>query len=184
MISGAPALMFSNRRWLILTMSPNLWVRSSSLLSPDSRVIEGRIVTGGMGSIVKIIHSGLTALGLSPNSSRSSSLIFSSLALISIGLTLFSLSRKIVGFSKDILGCRALQWGHLLMVLSFAMISFMDCLRSSIPFSFSTAANSSLTLANFALGIRILLHSLQVLFNKFRMMFMNLMWMTGRASSI
>ena len=59
MISGAPALMFSNKLWLILTISPSLCVKSSSLLSPDSSVMLGLIVTGGIGSTVKIIHSGL-----------------------------------------------------------------------------------------------------------------------------
>src|SRR3989344_513020 len=60
MISGAPAFIFSNNLWFILTMSPSLCVKSSSLLSPDSRVIDGLIVTGGIGKIVRTIHSGRT----------------------------------------------------------------------------------------------------------------------------
>ena len=83
--SGAPALMFSNKRWLIRTISPNLWVRSSSLRSPLSRVILGLTVTGGICRTVKIVHSGRNSPALNPNTGRSSSLIFSSLARISIG---------------------------------------------------------------------------------------------------
>ena len=84
--------MFSNKRWLILMMSPSLCVKSSSLLSPLSRVMLGLIVTGGIGKIVNTDHSGLNAAGLIPNNLQSSSGIFSNLALISIGVTLFSFS--------------------------------------------------------------------------------------------
>ena len=59
-ISGAPAFMFSNSLWFILTISPILCVKSSSLLSPLSRVMLGLIVTGGIARTVNIIHSGLT----------------------------------------------------------------------------------------------------------------------------
>ena len=58
---------FSNNLWLILTISPSLCVKSSSDLSPDSKVIEGLIVTGGIAITVKTIHSGLTKPGFNPN---------------------------------------------------------------------------------------------------------------------
>ena len=48
---------------MILTISPSLCVKSSSDLSPDSNVIEGLIVTGGIAKTVKTIHSGLATFG-------------------------------------------------------------------------------------------------------------------------
>src|SRR3990167_8255882 len=80
-ISGAPALIFSNNLWFILTISPSLCVKSSSLLSPLSNVMLGLIVTGGIGSIVKTSHSGLTCSGFKPNKKQSSSGILSNLLL-------------------------------------------------------------------------------------------------------
>src|SRR3990167_2037591 len=101
--------MFSNSLWFILTISPNLCVKSSSDLSPLSKVILGLIVTGGIGNKDKTIHSGLDFLGFKPKIVTSSSFIFSNLILISIGKTLLSFSMTVVGFSKLILYCLALQ---------------------------------------------------------------------------
>src|SRR3989344_9590338 len=109
MISGAPAFIFSNNLWFILIISLNLWVRSSSLLSPVCNVIEGLIVTGGIGNIAIIPHSGLANFGSNPNNVTSASEIFSSLVLISITDILLSPSMKVVGFSILIVNCLALQ---------------------------------------------------------------------------
>src|SRR3989338_7381897 len=184
MISGAPALIFSNSLWLILTMSPSLCVRSSSLRSPLSRVMLGLMVTGGMDSTVITIHSGLTWGTFSPNISQSWSGIFSILALTSIGLSLLSSSKNVVGFSSVIFFCFALQWGHLFIVLSPEIISLTFCLLSSMPLSFSTWSRTSLNLLILLSGISILPHSLQAHFSKVTMMFMNLTWIMGLASSI
>src|SRR3989338_3205385 len=108
-ISGAPALIFSNNLWFILTISPSLCVKSSSLLSPLSNVMLGLIVTGGIGSIVKTSHSGLTCSGFKPNKKQSSSGILSNLLLTSMGLNLFSFSKKVFCFSNVIFCCLALQ---------------------------------------------------------------------------
>jgi len=86
---GAPASRFSWKRWLILMMSTSLWVRSSSLLWPDSRVMEGRMVTGGTGSTVSIIHSGLAVAGFMPITAMSSSGIFSKRSRISEAVSLW-----------------------------------------------------------------------------------------------
>ncbi|MBA7480247.1 hypothetical protein ES707_15696 [subsurface metagenome] len=56
---GAPASMFSLSLWLILMMSTSLWVRSSSALMPDWRIMLGRTSTGGTGRTWRTIHSGL-----------------------------------------------------------------------------------------------------------------------------
>ena len=48
------------------TTSPNLWVKSSSLRSPVSSVMLGRIVTGGIAKTDKIAHSGRAAFGFNP----------------------------------------------------------------------------------------------------------------------
>src|SRR3989339_406835 len=85
MISGAPAFMFSNSLWFILTMSPILWVRSSSLLSPLSSVIEGRIVTGGIESTVKTIHSGLTCAPLAQKFLNQHQEFFQALPALQLG---------------------------------------------------------------------------------------------------
>ncbi len=68
--------------------STSLWVRSSSDLSPDSRVMEGRTVTGGTGRAVKTIHSGLATSGFIPRGLRSSSGILSSRSRTSLGVSL------------------------------------------------------------------------------------------------
>ncbi len=73
-------------------MSTSLWVRSSSLLSPDSRVIEGLAVTGGTGRTVRIIHSGLETSVSNPMAVASESVVFSSRSLMSVGLSLFLFS--------------------------------------------------------------------------------------------
>ncbi len=83
---GAPASMFSLSLWLILIMSTSLWVRSSSALIPDSRMMLGLTSTGGTGSTCSIIHSGLATLGSKPSSSRSSSGILSNHSLIMLGV--------------------------------------------------------------------------------------------------
>ena len=76
--SGAPRSIFSFNLSLILTISTSLCVKSSSLLSPVSNVIEGLTVTGGIGSKVKISHSGLA---FKPIRDKSSSFILSNLSL-------------------------------------------------------------------------------------------------------
>ncbi len=58
--------MFSINLWLILKISTNLWVKSSSDLSPVSKVIEGLTVTGGTGNTVNTIHSGRATSGFTP----------------------------------------------------------------------------------------------------------------------
>ena len=68
--------------------STSLWVRSSSDLSPVSKVIEGLTVTGGTGSTVKTNHSGLATSALTPKTYASSSVIFSSLSRTSEGVNL------------------------------------------------------------------------------------------------
>src|SRR3989338_9868069 len=184
MTAGAPALMFSNSLWLILTMSPILCVKSSSLLSPDSSVIDGLIVTGGIARTVSTIHSGLTYGTFNPKMSQSESGIFSSLALTSIGLILLSSSMKVVGFSRVIFFCFALQCGHLFVVFRLAMTSFTFCLLSSTPVSFSTWSRSSLILLILLSGTNILPHSLHVHLTKVITIFTNFTWIIGLASSI
>src|SRR5438093_12626346 len=49
MLMGTPDSSASRNFWLILMMSTSLWVRSSSDLMPDSKVIEGLTETGGTG---------------------------------------------------------------------------------------------------------------------------------------
>src|SRR3989337_278750 len=63
---GAPASRFSRSRWLIRRTSKSLWVRSSSERSPDSRVIDGRTVTGGTRRAVRAIPSGRATSGVVP----------------------------------------------------------------------------------------------------------------------
>ncbi len=60
--SGAPKSIFSSNLLFILTISTSLCVKSSSDLSPVSRVIEGLTVTGGIGKRVMIKNSGLVPL--------------------------------------------------------------------------------------------------------------------------
>src|SRR6266571_56265 len=67
-------------------MSTSLWVRSSSDLMPDSRVMEGLTETGGTGITWRTAHSGLAALGSIPRRIRSSSGILSSLSRTVLGL--------------------------------------------------------------------------------------------------
>ncbi len=123
---GAPASMFSFRRWLILMMSTSLWVKSSSERIPDSNVIEGRTYTGGTGNTWRTIHSGRATFGLKPKISRSSSETRSSLSRIMLGVSGSEpnsvCSMNLVGFSKVILNCGAAQYGHCLALMS-VMIS-------------------------------------------------------------
>src|SRR3989338_727349 len=183
-ISGAPALMFSNSLWLILTMSPILCVRSSSLLSPLSSVMLGLIVTGGIGRTVSTVHSGLINSGLMPNSQQSSSGIFSSLVLISTGLTLLSPSISVAGFSRVIFCCLALQCGHLFEVFVDWIISFILSLLALMPFSASISFSDCKYLPSLFLGTRILPQSLHVDLSRFNTREVNLTWMIGLASSI
>ena len=108
---GAPASRFSLSLWLILRTSTSLWVRSSSDLSPESRVMEGLTVTGGTARAVRTIHSGLHVEGSIPRVTRSSSGILSSLSRTSLAVSLWlsSISRKVVGLSSLILICSAPQ---------------------------------------------------------------------------
>jgi len=86
---GAPASRFSMNRWLIRMMSTSLCVRSSSERWPLSSVIEGRVVTGGTGSTVMIIHSGRECSESMPRTSRSSSGMSSNQSRMSEGISLF-----------------------------------------------------------------------------------------------
>src|SRR3989338_5188328 len=144
----------------------------------------GLIVTGGIGSIVSTIHSGLIWGTFNPNISQSLSEIFSSLALISIGLILFSSSKNVVGFSMLIFFCFALQWGHLFIVFKPAIISLTFCLLSSTPFSFSTWSRVSFILLILLSGIRILPHSRHVHFSRVITIFTNFIWIIDLASSM
>ena len=180
---GAPASWFSLNRWLILMMSTSLWVRSSSDRCPFSRMIEGRIVTGGTGRTVRIVHSGRATSGLTPRARRSSSGIFSRRARMSAGVSLCSIfrpsstktSEKVVGFSKLILSCCSPQWGQ---TRSFLM-SFSETISpasspSSGPMIFST---SSAVISSRE-------HDLQDTRRSFRISRVYPTWMTGFASSM
>ena len=103
---------FSRSRWLIRSTSTSLWVRSSSLRSPDSRVIEGRTWTGGTGRTVRTIHSGRPNFGLRPIARTSSSGIRSSRARTSFGVILWPFSRKVVGLSRMIFCWTSWQCGQ------------------------------------------------------------------------
>ena len=63
---GDPLSLLSLSLCEILIISTSLCVRSSSLLSPVSRVMDGLTFIGGTGSAVRIIHSGLTKLLFKP----------------------------------------------------------------------------------------------------------------------
>ena len=65
-----------------------MWVKSSSDLSPVSKVIEGLTVTGGTGKTVNTNHSGLATSGLTPKTKASSSEILSSLSRTSLAVNL------------------------------------------------------------------------------------------------
>src|SRR3989338_4892318 len=143
MISGAPALMFSKSLWLILTMSPSLWVRSSSLRSPLSRVMLGLMVTGGMGRRGRMVHSGRAYSGLSPRRRTSSLDTLLSHSRTSMGLSLLSFSMKVVGFSILMGFCFSPQCGHFLM-------SF-DLLIAVLARRFCSSGLLSLMLARMAL---------------------------------
>ena len=88
-----------------------MWVRSSSDLSPESRVMDGRTVTGGTARAVSTIHSGLQVLGSMPRVTRSSSGMRSSLSRTSLAVSLWLsvTSRKVVGLSSFIFTCSAPQ---------------------------------------------------------------------------
>src|SRR3989344_7739725 len=146
--------------------------------------MDGLIVTGGIARTVRTIHSGLTCGTFNPNISQSESGIFSSLALISIGLILLSSSMKVVGFSSVIFFCFALQLGHLLTVFRLAIMSFIFCLLSSTPASFSIWSSCSFIFGILLSGISILPHSLQVHLTIVITMFTNLTCMIGLASSM
>ncbi len=112
-------------------------------------MIEGRIVTGGTGRTVRIVHSGRATSGLTPISRRSSSGILSRRALISAGVSLCSTflpsstktSEKVVGFSKLTLSCCSPQWGQTRSFLtSFSETTSMVRSLSSGPTIFSTSS--------------------------------------------
>ena len=83
--SGAPAFKFSHNLWFDLIISESLCVKSSSLLSPVSRIMLGLTVTGGTKSDVRTAHSGLHVFELIPIFLNSSSGILTSISLISVG---------------------------------------------------------------------------------------------------
>src|SRR3989344_2329384 len=117
--SGAPAFKFSQSLWFALIISDSLCVKSSSDLSPDSRVIEGRTVTGGTKRRVKTDHSGLHVIGLIPDFATSSSEIATNKSLISLGKSLFFPAWNVVGLSSLTFSFAVLQWGHFFMSLAF-----------------------------------------------------------------
>ena len=129
-------------------------------------MIDGLIVTDGIGITVRIVHSGLNATGFTPKIFRSSFGIFSSLILVSIGDIFFSSSMNVVGFSSIILNCFALQYGHWLTVFNSTMISLILSLLAVSPPSSSDLSKSSKHLSIFCLGINILPQSLHVHLNR------------------
>src|SRR3989344_4470104 len=165
-------------------MSPSLCVKSSSLLSPLSKVMLGLIVTGGIDKTVNISHSGLAYFGLNPKRVTSSSDIFSNLALTSIGLIFLSFSVNVVGFSIEILNCFALQWGHFLVFLRFLIISLVFFLLASMPRLFSRFSSIAKFLFISSSGIRTLLHSLQIDLKISYIGFTYFTWTIGLARSI
>ncbi|KAF5058105.1 hypothetical protein DSECCO2_349900 [anaerobic digester metagenome] len=180
---GAPASWFSLNRWLIRMMSTSLWVRSSSERWPFSRMIEGRIVTGGTGSTVRIVHSGRATSGLIPRRRRSESGIRSSRARMSAGVSLCSFflpsssrtSEKVVGFSKFTFSCCSPQWGQdRSFLMSFSV-------RKSPP------SSSSAVIETFWISSgerRSRPHARQVTRRSFRIRRVYPTWMTGLASSM
>src|SRR3989338_8802664 len=104
-------------------ISESLCVKSSSLLSPLSRVIEGLTVTEGKRNKEITAHSGLTVFGLIPVFLISSSVILTSLSLTSIGLNLFFPIINVLGFSNFTLSSVSLQCAHFLASLDFLALS-------------------------------------------------------------
>ncbi len=159
---GAPASMFSFSLWLILMMSTSLWVRSSSALMPDSRIMLGRTSTGGTGSTWRIIHSGRATPGSKSMSSRSSSGILSNHSLIMFGVSRLltssttassstaisscSTSRKLVGLVNFMLDWTIPQWGH-----SLNLLYFFACFTISFDVSSFTFPNSLFSSTRFFL---------------------------------
>ncbi len=84
-----------------------MWVRSSSDLSPASRYIEGLIVMGGISMTVITAHSGLALSGLNPRTITSSSGIFSSHSLISVGQSFLGSGSFIINLYTSV---RATFW--------------------------------------------------------------------------
>src|SRR3989344_8085091 len=164
--SGAPALRFSHSLWLDLMISESLCVKSSSLLSPESRVIDGLTVTLGTSNKDNTAHSGLHVLGFIPIFFISSSFIATSLSLTSIELSLFFPSMNVVGFSSFIFSIVSLQCGHF-----FASLAFFALMTGLSSFCFSSLK------VNFPhLGQKLLMH------NSIKGTY--LIWNTGLASSM
>jgi len=114
MKSGAPISRFFFSLSLILTTSTSLCVRSSSDLSPVSRVMLGLTVTGGIGSIVSTNHSGLPPFIFII--ATSSSVIFSSLCLTSSDVSSSLPSLNDVGFWYSISFCFSPQCGQVIFL--------------------------------------------------------------------
>ena len=135
---GAPESRFSLSLWFILRTSTNLCVRSSSDLSPLSRVIDGLTVIGGTGRTFIIVHSGLLTSFSIPRKIRCSSGIFSSHSRISRAFSLCSplsafFSLKVVGLSRIILPCSAPQCMHIArlgpaQIFSISLMIFLNSL--------------------------------------------------------
>ena len=182
---GAPASRFSRNLWLILSTSTSLWVRSSSDLSPDSNVMEGRTVTGGTGRAVRIIHSGRQDFGDMPSGSRSWSGMRSRRSRTSLGVSLWPSSRKVVGLSRVILSWSAPQWGQIMRVAaSLAVIFAMS--RSSIespPRSSTWSMDAMYSLACSSVSSR-RPQERQVDWRSFLISFTYPTWMTGMARSM
>ena len=188
MLMGTPDSSASRSFWLILMISTSLWVRSSSDLMPDSRVIEGLTETGGTGMTWRTAHSGRAALGSIPRRIRSSSGILSSLSRTVLGVNRTAppsatISWKVVGLPCSIGYCFCPQWGHCWAFLASLMISsrkasgmvLSRCLRSAWrTLNFSIFSSLSSILPQF----------LQVIERSRWMSFAKLTWITGSASSM
>src|SRR3989344_3764769 len=144
----------------------------------------GLIVTGGIGNKDKTIHSGLDFLGFKPKIVTSSSFIFSNLILISIGKTLLSFSITVVGFSKLILYCLALQCGHFLTLFNLFTSKLISFLFALTPFSFSKVSNLPRNFLLASSSNNTLPHSLHVLLKKAKIILIPCKCITGLANSI
>src|SRR3989344_7477274 len=147
-------------------MSESLCVKSSSLLSPVSRVMEGRTVTDGTSKSAMTAHSGLQLFGLIPIFRNSSSFIATKRSLASIGLSLFLPIIKVLGFSSLTLSNVSEQCGHF-----FASLAFLARMLGGISFCFSSV------IVSFP-------QCRQKLRKHSSMRGMYLIWNTGRASSM
>src|SRR5574343_5873 len=109
--------MFSCNLILILTISNNLYVRSSSEVITFSKDKDGLIETGEIGKTERINHCGFN-LSEYPNKNKSFSGIFTNQSKISAGYNLSPFLKKFVGLSKAILFAATLKCAHLFAPLT------------------------------------------------------------------